>query len=140
MNRKSHFLCKHNGSLMESFSSVFTAIIICIILIFFLGWMKNLDRKDSANLVARKYLLQMESRGCLENSTGLISELQNVGLTNIDLTGTTTTQQNYGSSIYLTISGDLKIDSIGFDAAHFRLTNTGDSIPVSIQMSSTAKN
>lgn len=66
--------------------------------------------KTEANQLARKYILRMETVGYLtaEDKTSLCQELDSMGVTEIDLSGTTLSQTSYGTPIYLQISGKLK--------------------------------
>ena len=132
-------LKKHEGNMLEAFSAVLTIMLIAIILVFFIGAMHNLEAKDAVDVVARRYLLQMETEGRLENPSELQSALTQKGLSAIDISGTTVSQRDYGQPIYLAIKGTLQTQEIRFDAERFCLERSVGAVPITIRMSSTAK-
>lgn len=127
------------GTVIDMVASIFTLMAIGVILIFYISWSANIEGKASINRIARKYLLQMETVGCLVNTAGLVSELESAGVSGISLTGTTTAPQTYGAPIYLTIHGSMAVQSVGFDPTGWQMTSVTSSIPISITLTSTAK-
>lgn len=102
-------------------ASTYVSTLICIfvITILFLALFLNYAQVVNQNKVERvyrKYLLRMEREGYLTaaDKTSLITELEAVGLKNIDLSGTSMTAVGYGNEVRLCISGDLEIDKIEF--------------------------
>ncbi len=84
-------------------------------LVFFFLLFSSSTQKDtidikSMNSIARNYIIQMEIDGYLkpENEVIMIEELSKLGLTEIDLSGTTLSKVDYGNFVYLNIKG--KID------------------------------
>ncbi len=78
-----------------------------------LVYMKNaglVNKKAAVDQVARKYILRMETAGRLTESdrTALLQELNSLGLTAPELTGTTVEQVGYGQPIVLNIRGKLE--------------------------------
>lgn len=69
-----------------------------------------LNRKAEVSQLARKYILRMETVGCLlqEDCTVLTMELEALGVTDIDYGGTTINAVSYGHPIALEIRGKLK--------------------------------
>lgn len=88
---------------------------LCILgmTVVMLSYMDNVSlihQKTEVGQVARKYILRMETVGYLTASdeTALQQELTSLGVTEIDLEGTTLHEMSYGSPITLEISGKLK--------------------------------
>lgn len=88
---------------------------LCILAmtVVMLSYMDNvslLHQKAEVGQVARKYILRMETVGYLTPSdrTALQQELTSLGVTEIDLEGTTLHEMSYGSPITLEIGGKLK--------------------------------
>ena len=92
----------------------------------------------------RQYLLVMETQGYLTSSAKaqMIADLTALGLTNIDLTGTTETEVAYGGTVTLHIEGDLAVDAVqtgtaagggstlvkGREVIHVDITKTGTAL------------
>lgn len=132
---------KDKGSVMSIFPVVFTIVAVSVMLVFYIGWMANVNKKDEVRQAGRACILAMETEGHLsgdlENS--LRTELSSKGLENIDLSGTTRSDAGYGNPLFLCIKGDLKIHSYS-TAGFFRLIRNGTTIPVQFTLESTAKN
>ena len=96
--------------------------------------------REKMNQIARAYLLEMETVGYLPNDRvlGLQDKLEDYGLSDIGFSGTTLAAVNYGDSIQLSVSGNLKVKL--FVAIPFLYKKQEAwSIPVHIRMVSTAK-
>lgn len=67
-------------------------------------------KKLEISQIARKYILVMETKGCLkqEDKLLLVAELEKLGLQEIDLTGTTLQPVNYGDTIQLKIQARVR--------------------------------
>jgi len=80
---------------------------IAIVVMTSLSSMELMVRKLEVSQIARKYILSMETKGCLTESdrTVLVAELEDAGLHHVDLTGTTFQPVEYGGEILLCISG-----------------------------------
>ncbi len=121
-------------------------IIILGILSFFiitiasLNYVSSTDKYITANQIARKYILKIESNGYLtpENSIKLRSELTNEGFSNIDLTGTTMSEVKNGEDVFLFINYDQPVRHI--DIENFNIKFVNETQRVQISRSSTAKN
>lgn len=131
---------KDKGNVMSIFPAVFTIIAVSIMLVFYVGWMANVAKKDEVRQIGREYMLAMETEGRLSSSmeSSMRSELAAKGLKNIDLTGTTTTDVGYGNEIFLRVKGDLEINTYSTSSGFQLLRNAG-SIPIDITLESTAK-
>lgn len=76
-----------------------------------------LNSKSDVNMIMRKYIIRMESNGYLtaDDESELMEELKDVGMTNIDISGTTLSEVEYGETIYLYLKGDIskRVISLG---------------------------
>lgn len=131
---------KDSGNVMLIFPAVFTIIAVSIMLVFYIGWMANVAKKDEVRQIGREYMLAMETEGRLSSSleSSMRAELAAKGLKNIDLSGTTTSDVGYGNEIFLCVKGDLEINTYSTSSGFQLLRNAGI-IPVSITLESTAK-
>lgn len=131
---------KDSGNVMYIFPAVFTIIAVSIMLVFYIGWMANVAKKDEVRQIGREYMLAMETEGRLSSSleSSMRAELAAKGLKNIDLSGTTTSDVGYGNEIFLCVKGDLEINTYSTSSGFQLLRNAG-TIPVSITLESTAK-
>lgn len=132
---------KDHGNLMNLFPPLLTIMALGVMLLFFSGWMANISARDNVYQLSRRYILQMEAEGCLTSSmeSRLRSELANAGMNNISLTGTTTSEVDYGNVIVLKITGDLKVNSYS-TTGFLQLVRTDSTLPLDIELASTAKN
>ena len=94
-------------------------VVIVLLAVLWTGSMvsaSNIDRSSDIQQVARTYLLQMETDGCLteENRNLLIAELEALDMEQIDLTGTSFTNVGYGNRIRLVIRGVVNLSDIDF--------------------------
>ena len=99
---------KRKGSVMENMIvMLLNMILLCAFLVIIFGAFSGVSDKWQMRQVAREYSLIMETEGYLKpaDQASLIRELQNCGLYDISLSGTTTREVNYGDKIYLRISG-----------------------------------
>lgn len=78
-----------------------------VVMLAFLEDMRLIERKTEVNQLARRYILRMETTGGLsvEDRLELVRELEEQGVTGIDLTGTTMGEAGYGAKIVLQIRG-----------------------------------
>lgn len=136
---------KDEGSVIHMFSIVFTTVFTALILVIYAGMVSNINRRSDADLIARKYLLKMETTGGLtkEQKQELIDELKTKGVINVDLTGTTeitsTSNSNYGELITLNINGDMKF--VTYDSNKTKAFDMAViTFPLSISKTSTSKN
>lgn len=76
-----------------------------------------LNSKSDVNMIMRKYIIRMESEGYLtaDDESELMEELKDVGMTNIDISGTTLSEVEYGETVYLYLKGDIskRVISLG---------------------------
>ena len=80
------------------------------IMMLFLQCIGLVQMKIQTGQLARRYILKMETVGCLlpEDRVMLLNELQAMEITELDLSGTTLDRVGYGNLIELKIRGKLK--------------------------------
>lgn len=126
---------------MNLFPPLLTIVALAVMLVFFTGWMANLSARDHVYQLSRRYILQMETEGYLDSTleSSLRADLADAGMSNISLSGTTTSEVEYGNVIFLKITGDLDINSYS-TTGFLRLVRNDATIPLNIELASTAKN
>lgn len=87
-------------------------IFVALIAIQYIGFIRELEYKEAINMIMRKYIIRMETVGYLteEEELNIKSELQDIGMENIDLLGSTTREVEYGETIYLYVKGNIQTD------------------------------
>ena len=95
---------------MNFITAGITIISIAIVAMAAFHSMGLMLRKLDMSQVARKYILVMETKGCLtgEDSSLLLSELEQLGFHEVDITGTTQVPVGYGETIWLKIRGKVR--------------------------------
>lgn len=85
-------------------------VVICVMTMMYLSYMSDYDKKEYADLLAREYILMMETKGYLSYAEGteIVTKLRNAGFENISLAGTSLLKGEYSSEIKLCISAKLK--------------------------------
>lgn len=107
--------------------------------LFFMGWLQNLHQREMLDMVARKNLLIMETRGCCsaDEINEMSEELYAAGFENLDFAGTTMEETGYGQEIRLNISGTVSYEVLRGSGGVLRrfVLQT----PFSVHLTSTAK-
>ena len=82
-------------------------VLLCAFLVIILGAFAGISDKWQMRQVAREYMLLMETEGFLnsEDQAAMIAELEACGLYDIDISGKTVSEVEYGDRIFLNISG-----------------------------------
>lgn len=109
---------KKEGSMLKMLPVLLAMVAVAAISVMYLSYMSDYDKREMADQLAREYILFMESSGCLteEKSNELVQKLQNIGLTNINLAGTTVTKADYGVEIALIINARLVVKEYVFES------------------------
>lgn len=131
---------KEAGSVIENMLVALTGIVmITAFLVIVFGAFASISDKWHMNQVAREYLLIMETEGYLTASdkADLIEELEECGLYNISLSGTTMSEVGYGERIYLQISGTYDNNVLRFASGISKVTESP--MAITIERQSTAK-
>jgi hypothetical protein len=102
---------------MEFLPACVTLLAISIMMMAFMGSMALLEKKTQISQVTRKVMLEMETTGYLSGAekTIFMGDLAALGLTQIDLGGSTVSEVGYGNPITLSVKGmvlgrDLHLD------------------------------
>lgn len=131
---------KKNGSIVENMIVMLLEIVVvCAFLVIIFGAFSGISDKWGIRQVAREYILIMETEGYLSaaDQASLQTELEAYGLYNISLSGTTTSEVDYGDRIYLRISGTYDDNILAFAEGLSRYTTHPSEVTVHRQ--STAK-
>jgi len=81
-----------------------------VIMLYYMDSVQLIQQKTEVSQLARKYILRMETVGYLtaQDRTILTQELVDMGVTEVDYTGTTVNPVTYGTPISLQIKGKLR--------------------------------
>ena len=114
-------------------------VVVSAFLVIIFGAFSGISDKWGMRQVAREYMLLMETEGYLSSSdrVALIEELEEYGLYNISLSGTTTSRQEYGSRIYLCITGTYDDNILAYAGGLSKVTE--NPVTITINKQSTAK-
>ena len=140
MERRKWYLKKKDGSIVDNILVAMVGItLVAAFLVIVFGAFSSISDKWGMRQVAREYLLIMETEGYLkpEDQEGLISELEEYGLYNISLSGTTTSEVSYGDRIYLSIRGTYDDNILAFADGISRVAS--NPVTVTINRQTTAK-
>lgn len=98
---------KNRGTVVDVLSAGILILAMTILMTSYLGSMQLISRKSEVRQLARKYILRMETVGCLTDNdrTSLMQELQDLGVEDADLSGTTLSGVGYGNPVFLVIRG-----------------------------------
>ncbi len=99
-----------SGNVLDFLTAMITILAIAVVVTASFSSMELMVKKLEISQISRKYILHMETKGCLEATTEavLCRELTETGLINIDLTGTTRQAVGYGEAVLLCVRGELK--------------------------------
>lgn len=97
------------GNIGELLTMGLCVLALTVVMLGFLENIQAISTKAEVGQLARAYLLKMETVGCLElpEKISLTAELETLGLTEIDFTGSTLEPVGYGERIVLQIHGRL---------------------------------
>lgn len=132
---------KEEGSSFVHFIPILLTIIIAAyIILSFTQYIIAFNKKDEIDLLARQYILRMETVGYLTpaDETDLISKLEEIGLYNINLDGTTLAEVGYGEVIELHIKGDFDMDWYTMDN-QMNTSSERDVLKINIVKASTSQ-
>lgn len=103
---------KESGTVGDLMSVTLCMLAMTVLLTNYMDSVRLIQQKMQVSQIARKYILQMETMGRLDEEMGLLlrGELEAVGVTGLQLSGTTTRQVTYGEEIVLLIQGELADD------------------------------
>jgi hypothetical protein len=95
------------GNMMEFLPACLMLLAFTILMVGFMDVMALIDRKTQISQLSRKVMLEMETTGYLsgEERTRFLAALEELGLTKVDLSGSTVSEVGYGNSITLSVKG-----------------------------------
>nr|WP_318685791.1 hypothetical protein [uncultured Acetatifactor sp.] len=103
-------MTREKGNIVNLIAAGICVIAMTAVMAVYLECIFLVRQKSQVSQLARKYILKMETTGCLtaNDRTELVLELERLGVTQVDLTGTTMDAANYSEPISLEISGKIK--------------------------------
>ena len=126
---------KKKGSIMENMIVMLLNILLCAFLVIIFGAFAGISDKWGMRQVAREYTLIMETEGFLKPSdqASLIAELEEYGMYDISLAGTTMSEVDYGNRIYLCIKGKYDDNILAFAGGISKVTEHTSEITINRQ-------
>lgn len=102
---------KSKGNVADIMTMGILVLSMAIIMLCFMDCIKVVKVREDASQIVRKYLLIAETKGGLSigDKTMIEEELTNAGVSDIDLTGTTFSQVQFGSEVTVNMRG--KVDN-----------------------------
>ena len=100
---------RQEGSIGDLLSVMLCILAMMTVMTVFMDCVRLVNRKTMAGQLARNYVLRMETVGYLtpEDEMALCDELEALGISEIDLEGTTRAPAHYGTEITLRIAGKI---------------------------------
>lgn len=131
---------KDRGLVDQALGILITVVFITILVLGFVYYSNWITVKNNIDATCRKYMLRMETEGYLSsaNRTEMETELENLGMLNIDLNGTTLIEVPYGAKVTLQVKGIARLTGISIDNGG-KITKSFD-LPVDIRKESISKN
>ena len=105
------FLCRRaSGNVGSMMATGLCLLAMTVVMLVFMDDVQLIQQKADVSQLARKYILRMETVGCLtaEDKAVLTAELLAAGVTEITYEGTTELTVGYGEPICLQIGGKLR--------------------------------
>lgn len=117
-------------------------IAMTVLMLAYTGSIQLLNSKSQIDQIARKYILRMETVGYLTGNDCLemTQELTALGATELDYTGSTLNQVDYGATITLVIRGKIPGMTVVADSDLFGTTQKITLYEFEERRISTAKN
>ena len=100
---------KESGTVGDLMAVALCMLAMTVLLTNYMDCVQVIQQKIQISQIARKYILQMETTGSLDEEMNrrMCEELESVGVTELRLSGTTVGQAVYGEEIVLQIQGEL---------------------------------
>ncbi len=101
---------KQEGNISQLLATGFCILAMTVVMLSYMGNVALIQQKTAVSQLARKYILRMETVGYLteQDKTALRQELMEIGVTEVDFSGSTLRETTYGAPIVLRIGGKLK--------------------------------
>lgn len=100
---------RESGTVGDLMAVVICMLAMAVLLTGYMDCVSVIQQKMQVSQIARKYILQMETTGILDEEMSRLmrEELMAAGVTELRLNGTTMGQAVYGEEIVLQIQGEL---------------------------------
>ncbi len=137
-----HWRKCRKGSVADVMSVGICVIAMTVLMLAYTGSIQLLNSKSQIDQIARKYILRMETVGYLTGNDCLemTQELTALGATELDYTGSTLNQVDYGATITLVIRGKIPGMTVVADSDLFGTTQKITLYEFEERRISTAKN
>lgn len=101
---------REQGSVTDIMAAGLCMLAMTVVMLAYMGNVELINTKAAVNQIARKYILRMETTGQLTpaDRIALVQELEGVGMTEVELAGTTVDWVGYGETVVLMIQGRLE--------------------------------
>ena len=101
---------RQQGSVADVLTTGLCILAMTIVMLSYMGNVSLMNQKMAVGQLARKYILRMETVGHLQeqDKIALQQELESMGITEVELDGTTFGEVGYGTPITLRITGKMK--------------------------------
>lgn len=128
------------GAVGNMLSCMLGLLIMAVVMQYGLSLSYQAELAVKKMRIERKYMFYMESNGYLTEDyrQSLVKELSDIGVTNIDMSGSTLTPAGYGNVVVLSVSGTISNGEITGIDRNWRMTS-GDGYNFRIYQKSTAK-
>lgn len=106
---------KSKGNVLDFVTILITILAMSIIVMAYLECTNLLMKKLEVSQICRKYILKMETEGYLAEQTkeAMLKELQEAGVSGVDISGTTLHPVSYGDAVFLKIRGTIEGRIVG---------------------------
>lgn len=133
---------KRKGNVIDWLGSLIFILAVVLLIFTYLNFTRVFDIKEDVKQASREYMLKMETVGYLtpEDRASLTAKLQSLGVTGIDLAGTTSgAPAGYGNRIVLVIKCKIPGDVLDINGSIFNAVFRDTSFPMTVTRESTAK-
>lgn len=140
--KKDSAMNKSKGNVLDFVTIAITILAMSVVVMAYLECTGLMMKKLEISQISRKYILKMETEGYLnvQNEASLLQELQEAGMSAIDIAGTTLQPVTYGEAVYLKIRGRISGRVIGTPDEMWSKGFFARQFTVEEQRMSTAKN
>ena len=111
MKSTSRGLLRHNnpGNVGDIMTTGIMLLAMAYLMIVFMDCIGILRTREDVSQTVRRFMLIAETKGCLEDSdlNELSQSLSDLGISDIDLTGTTTERAGFGNIVQIRVRGIL---------------------------------
>lgn len=106
---------KSKGNVMDLVTIGITILAMSVVVMAYLECTGLMMKKLEISQVSRRYILKMETEGYLtpQSKESLLQELGELGMQEVDISGTTVQPVAYGETILLKIKGTIRARVVG---------------------------